>query len=220
MRYDERAVSIVKEEIETYPVTVTVVDEDGYPIEGASVYETHTGAIGYTDSDGFLSWDSPYPNIYLTITKNGYKRWTTPGYVSAPIDLTAVLVSEVMVTYGAEFTSLNVPSEAREGATVMITGTLKNTGTGENCLKAVLEVDDIHAESTEYTLAPGGSHSFSLSFTMPNRSVSGSIWIYGEHSEYDLRGVSIALSTAPPKPKIPWEAVAIIVAALLTRKKE
>lgn len=77
------------------------------------------------------------------------------------------------------------PLSASEGETVTIIGNvfygppmeIMGEPIGYLHGKVVAEINGIRAESTEFWIPQGEQRAFSLSFTMPNRDISGSIWI-------------------------------------------
>jgi len=115
-----------------------------------------------------------------------------------------------------EITGVYPPLEAEEGDWVYIQVSVRNNHTADVLARLRATIDGITVESPPATLKAGTDYSWGVHFTMPNKSVSGTIEAL--HQEADLNWYvddtanipRIALPGVPPEGVVSWWPLAII----------
>ena len=107
------------------------------------------------------------------------------------------------------------PPEAEEGDWVFVPVSVRNKHTADVVAKLRATIDGITVESYPATLKAGTDYSWGVHFTMPNKSVSGTVALERrELTQWFVEDTAdipeIALPGVPPEEGIPWVAMAII----------
>jgi len=108
-----------------------------------------------------------------------------------------------------EITGVYPPPEAEEGDWVFAPVSVRNNHTADVVARLRATIDGITVESYPATLKAGTDYSWGIHFTMPNKSVSGTV--EAQHQEADLWYVDdtanipkIALPGVPPEGVVSW----------------
>lgn len=139
------------------------------------------------------------------------------GLETAAIDLGQRIGVEAG-TY-LEITGVYPPPEAEEGDWVFVPVSVRNNHTADVVARLKATVDGINVESYPATLKAGTDYSWGVHFTMPNKSVSGTValerreltqWFVEDTAT--IREIALEVPEAPPEGPLSWRAIPAIIA--------
>jgi len=118
-----------------------------------------------------------------------------------------------------EITGVYPPPKAEEGDWVFVPVSVRNKHTEDVVARLKATIDGITVETNPATLKAGADYSWGVHFTMPNKSVSGSVvaerreltqWFVEDSAA--IRQIKLKVPEAPPEEGLlGWTAVAAIV---------
>lgn len=114
-----------------------------------------------------------------------------------------------------EITGVYPPPEAEQGDWVFVPVSVRNKHTDDIVARLKATIDGINVESFPATLKAGTDYSWGVHFTMPNKSVSGTVALERrELTQWFVEDTAaipqIALSGVPPEGVVSWWPLAII----------
>jgi len=111
------------------------------------------------------------------------------------------------------------PPEAEEGDWVFVPISVRNKHTADVVAKLRATIDGITVESYPATLKAGTDYSWGVHFTMPNKSVSGTValerreltqWFVEDTA--NIPQIALKVPEAPPEGPLSWRAIPAIIA--------
>jgi gliding motility-associated-like protein len=166
----DEAVIMIAEQEETHTVTITVVDENGDPIEGATV--TINGEEYVTDENGQVTLELPNGEYDYTVTIDGYDDFTGTITVGGEdVDETVTMTTE---THTVTITVVDENGDPIAGATITING---ETYTTDENGQVTLELPN---GEYDYTVTIDGYEDFTGTITVDGENVDETITMITE----------------------------------------
>lgn len=118
-----------------------------------------------------------------------------------------------------EITDVYPPPEAEEGDWVYVQVFVRNNHPADIVARLKATIDGINVESHPATLKAGTDYSWGVHFTMPNKSVSGTValerreltqWFVEDTA--GIREIALKVPEAPPEGPLSWRAIPAIIA--------
>ena len=133
------------------------------------------------------------------------------------------VVGEIGLQAGTylEITGVYPPPEAEEGDWVFVPVYVRNKHTADVVARLKAIIDGITVEASPATLKAGADYSWGLHFTMPNKSISGTVtlerreltqWFVEDTA--DIPQIALKVPEGPPVSGIPWWGWAAITAGI------